>query len=290
MRLHHWIALGVVAAAPLGADASELRDRVRVKPGGTLSVRLDAGSLEVETHDDHAVEVDAVSSGLGSVRFELSSDGENATLEGRGSSWLGPLLGSGRVRVRVRVPEQYSLDARTGGGSIDIEELGGTARARTSGGSIAIDGARGPVELQTSGGSIRVESVVGDVTARTSGGSIDVSEVTGRIEVRTSGGPIRALDVGGPVLARTSGGSIQVRFSGTPEGEVRTSGGSIEAELPEDAGVDLEARTSGGRVAIDDDFEVQGRIGEERAEVRLNGGGRELKLSTSGGNVRVRAR
>ena len=285
------LALGLLSlVAPVTGATFELHERVAARPGGTLEVRISQGSLEIETHDEPEVRVDLRASGWrgSAIDFALTGDGENARLEGSGPGWVPSILGGAKIRVRIRVPETYSLDLRTGGGAIQIEDLGGSVSARTSGGSIELEGAVGSVDLRTSGGSIRVEEVEGDVTLRTSGGTVDASDVTGRIEARTSGGAIRLRDVGGPVLARTSGGPILVRFSGAPEGSLETSGGSIEAEFPEDEGVDLDARTSGGRVHIEEPLRLSGRMERSRADGEINGGGAELQIRTSGGNIRIR--
>lgn len=277
-----------LALAASNASADDFRDEVNVRPGGTLTVDLAAGSLQVETHDDARVAVDASSSGwLGGLHFTLTSDGENARLVGERSGF--PFLGFG-TRVRVRVPVEYSLDLRTGGGPIDIEAVRGSVRARTSGGSVTLEGAVGPVDLQTSGGPIRIADVQGETRARTSGGPITASEIVGALDVETSGGPIRLQDVAGPVQAHTSGGGITARFSHAAAGELRTSGGSIEVELPEGAGVDLDAETSGGRVSIDGELTVSGELDRSHVRGRLGGGGERLVLKTSGGNIRVRAR
>jgi len=229
--LRHAIVLAFVAALPAGVLSAELefRKRVAVEPGGTLEIELVAGSIEVETNGDPEVSVEAQVEGWAarSIHFELSSDGVDARLVGESRGWFGPFLVAPQVRVKVRVPEKYSIHAETGGGSIEIDHLGGTVVARTRGGWIEIDGANGPVELTTSGGRISAEDIEGDLSVRTSGGEIKISDVTGRVEAHTSGGPIQVHDIGGPVLARTSGGWISVRFSGAPEGDLETSGGSI---------------------------------------------------------------
>lgn len=284
-----YLMAALLLALPALAAAEDFHESVSVEPGGELEIRLDAGSIEVETHDLDEVSADAFSHGglFGrGMRFELTSDGADAELRGEGRGFFG-----GHARVRVRIPRRYSLDARTSGGAIVIEELDGDVKARTSGGKIELDGARGVVELRTSGGSITVSNVEGDVRARTSGGPIRVSDVQGEIEVSTSGGPIRIHDVAGPVKARTSGGWIEVRFSSSPEGEIRTSGGWIAVEIPEGAGVDLDARTSGGRIVLgSDELSLVGDVERNHIEGEINGGGPNLQLRTSGGNVRIHTR
>lgn len=275
--------------SPSLTRAADWSGSVVVEPGGTLEIELDVGRIEVETHDLDEVSVDAYASGgwFGrTMEFELESDGADAELTGEG----GGFFSGGRVRVRVRVPKRYSLDADTSGGSIQIEALEGEVRARTSGGKIVVDGARGDVEVETSGGEIEISSVRGDVEARTSGGPIRLSDVQGEIDVRTSGGSIRLHEVTGPIQARTSGGSIDVRFSARPEGELQTSGGGIHAQVPAGVGIDLEAETSGGRVTVEENLTLAGRIESQRVEAELNGGGPDLRLKTSGGNVRISTR
>jgi hypothetical protein len=282
------LAVGLFAfLLPWVSAAEEYRSSVEVDRGGTLEVDLAVGSIEIDTHDDPQVEVDARSSG--SFRFELSSDGSNARFTGETSGWLG-MLSSGDVSVRIKIPEAFSLELDTSGGEIEIDDVQGDVSARTSGGRIELDGAVGQVDLRTSGGRIQVDDVEGDVRANTSGGSVEVAEVTGEVEVRTSGGHIKVHDVGGPVFARTSGGRISVRFVDAAEGDLETSGGSIEVEMGSDAGIDLDASTSGGRVSIDDDVPVSGTFGRSSVQGKVNGGGPELRLRTSGGNVRLRVR
>jgi DUF4097 and DUF4098 domain-containing protein YvlB len=119
---------------------------------------------------------------------------------------------------------------------------------------------------------------------------VRILEVDGRVEARTSGGPIEILDATGPVFARTSGGSITLRWEDDPEGDAETSGGSIDVEMPDDANVDLDASTSGGRVRIDSDLRLAGRVDSGRVEGPVNDGGPRLRLHTSGGSIRISAR
>ncbi len=283
--------LALLCCLPLAARAAEdFEDEVEARSGGRLRVDLDAGSLEIEGHDEPVVRVDAQASGMGArnVDFELEGEGGEVRLSSDRSGFA--LFGGAQVRVRVRVPHRFSLDVRTRGGQVDIEDVEGDVEVRTSGGEVRVDQIVGPVRVETSGGPIHVDQVEGELRARTSGGRIRASEVSGRIDVRTSGGPLELRDVGGPVDARTSGGSIEVRFTGAPQGSLETSGGSIDVEFALGSGARLDARTSGGRVELDGELGFEGRSGPDRAEGELGGGGPALRLRTSGGNIVLRAR
>jgi hypothetical protein len=280
------VCMGLLLA--LSAAADDFRESVSARSGGTLTVALPAGSIVIETHDQDSVDVEASSSGWsGGLHFELTSDGTNAKLEGRRGAWI---FGAFGARARVRVPEHYSLELKTAGGSIEIESVQGSVKAHTSGGSIELDGAVGPVELSTSGGPIRVENVHGNTRLSTSGGGITASEVVGAVDAETSGGSIRISDIDGAVRASTSGGGISVRFSGAPAGDLGTSGGSIEVEFPEGSGAELSARTSGGQIHVEPELAVSGEIDSGRVRGRIGPGGAKLELETSGGNIRVRER
>ncbi len=285
------LAIAILGSPAPSAIAKDYEDRIAARPGGRLQVDLASGSVEVESHDDNEVRVDAQVGGVGarSRDFRLSGNGVDVFFSADVGGWA-QLLGSTRLRVRFKVPEHYDLDIRTRGGSIEIEEIRGEVVARTSGGSVEADAIEGDVDLRSSGGSIEAKEIRGNLVARTSGGRIRASEISGDVEAQTSGGPIKIKDVGGGVVLHTSGGGISVRFTDDPEGQVETSGGNIEIEFPEDAGVDLDARTSGGRVEVEHGSAVRGRLERSRVVGKINGGGRTLQLRTSGGSIRVRAR
>jgi len=282
------LLLPLFGAGPAAAD--DLWRSVPAQAGGSLRVDLDGGSVEVVGHAEPSVRVSARTAGLGSrsFDFDLQSQGREVRLSGDLSGWLGML--DPTVRVRVRVPSRFDVEVRTSGGDVVVEDLEGAVTLRTSGGAVEVHHVRGPVELRTSGGEVRAAAVRGDLEARTSGGRIHASEVEGAVDARTSGGPIQIYDVSGSVEARTSGGPIAVRFTRPPRGRLETSGGGIDVEFPAGSGVDLDARSSGGRVEVDPRVAVRGSSEAGRVEGAIHGGGGELRLRTSGGSIHVRER
>lgn len=280
------LLLAVAGSAAPGA-ADDFEARVPVKAGGELRVELASGSVEIERHDELTVRVEARIGGWRpeSSTFTVTPKNGNVRIRGSAGGFLGRL---GRAsRVHVRVPAEYSVDIRTNGGSVTVEELRGSVKVRTSGGRIEVGQIEGSVELYTTGARIDVQEIVGNVKARTSGARIEIDEVTGSVDAETSGARIEAHDVGGPVRLRTSGSSISVRFTGPPAGVVETSGASIEIEIPENAGADIDARTTGGRVELDEDFSFQGSHSRDRVKGKIGGGGKRLTVHTSGANIRI---
>ncbi len=275
-----------------------------VSEGGALTMDVERASIEVDTQKGETVKVKVVLEAKTSsqsraqeifddYKIDFKHTGSDVTIEADWKGGRGFFSGGNRIRVHfmVTVPEQYDLDLRTSGGSISVSDIQGEVKANTSGGSLKIETVKGEVQARTSGGSIRLEGCTGDADVKTSGGSIRIGKVHGEVKANTSGGSISVDEVMGRINAHTSGGSISVYISKQPAGDcsLRTSGGSITAKLAEDIKVDVDAKTSGGRVTTD--FPVTTRTGElskHKLQAQINGGGPELYLRTSGGNIRIR--
>jgi hypothetical protein len=122
--------LWILASQP--ASARDYEDRIAVEPGGHLRIEIEAGAVEVEGDDEDELRVEASASGMASpMRFELHRDGDEVRLTGQRGG-VGSWLDGGRVRVRVRLPTEFSVEIRTGGGAIEVEDLEGSLDARTS--------------------------------------------------------------------------------------------------------------------------------------------------------------
>ena len=248
---------GAITCIALVSSAYVLADTTKTtldaKSGGTLYLKTDVGSVEIDTHNRDEVLLEVFKDGRDADEFEVTheSKGKDVNIYGEvDSGWGSRQL---RVEFKITVPENYNLEIETAGGSIDIEDL------------------------------------TGDVDAHTSGGSINVGKITGDVELDTSGGSITTEEIFGPLDAHTSGGSINVTFANqlTEDAELDTSGGSITAYLIPDIKVDINASTSGGRVKSQ--FDVDGRIKKHSVRGKINGGGPTLKLHTSGGSIKIRS-
>jgi DUF4097 and DUF4098 domain-containing protein YvlB len=93
------------------------------------------------------------------------------------------------------------------------------------------------------------------------------------------------------VQARTSAGSITVQFAAQPKEacDLSTTGGSITVKIAEGLAFDVNARATGGRVSTELPI-TSTVLGEHKAEAlegKLSGGGPELTLKTSAGNIRI---
>lgn len=299
--LHHRaiLVLGLAAASVLASPSIGHADTVErtfaVSPGGTLKLDTDQGSVEVRSvpGDQVRVRVEREARSGRDDDFELRFEqvGPDVTVEGEAPErWGWGSWNRFRVRFQVEVPERYNLDIDTSGGSIDVADLEGDVDCRTSGGSIRVADIDGRVDCRTSGGSIDVGRIEGSVLAKTSGGSIHIDRSGGSVVAKTSGGNVTVNEVFGAIEASTSGGSVRATLTSQPLADCRlsTSGGRIEVTLAESIALDLDASTSGGRVEVEMPVLVQGTIGRTSINGRINGGGPQLYLRTSGGSIYVK--
>ncbi|UCH61885.1 MAG: DUF4097 family beta strand repeat protein [Fidelibacterota bacterium] len=318
-----WVALLVLAtslSARPADDSGKITRSFNVDYGGTLTVDTERGSIEVTTTRAKNVEVEItrkVSFGwagdadeiLEDFEIEFDHSGKDVSIVAesrRGWGWFGRNIRL-RIHYAITVPEKYNLDLATSGGSIKIADLEGDVKCetsggslnisqikgsiygRTSGGSITLKGSDGEADLKTSGGGINIGQVAGHVEAHTSGGSIYIDEAGGEVEVSTSGGSIHVSEVQGTIRASTSGGSIRATISKQPKSDcsLKTSGGGVTVHLAEGIKVDVDAKTSGGNVRCEMPIMVQGLLGKNEVKGKVNGGGPELYLRSSGGPVRI---
>jgi len=267
-------------------------ETIAVQPGGTLYLDLDGGQVWVGSHAEHSVRIQASARGwsAGMVDFFVEEVGNDVQFDASVDGWLPFLMGRPRIRVHAWVPEEYSVEVETAGGAVSVCDVGGRVGVHTRRGAIDVGGVRGPVWLRSAGGHIEVDDLAGDLRAYTAAGHIEIADVTGDVALRTGGGRIQVQNAGGQVDAHTSGGRIDVHFAHEPCGRLRTGGGSIAVELPAEAGADLDARTSSGRVIVEPPLASAPAAGGRQLRGALNGGGLALELRTGGGNIRLRAR
>ncbi len=291
------------AVDPANATFAAASDRViektfDVRPGGLLNLDTRIGRVDVEGWERDEVrlkiEVTGRSRYVDDIEFfiESSDDGVDIRAEvPRVRSFFGDWGRGLNIKYTIMLPFEYNLNIRTSGGSLSLKKVDGDIDARTSGGSINAEQLTGAMNLRTSGGSINVKRLNGDIVLSTSGGSISVNGAYGTLETKTSGGSIRLSDIDARVEARTSGGRITLTHVGENKGiNLRTSGGSITANLPESINADISARTSGGRVSTDFPITVVGSISGSSIEGKIGDGGPEIILRTSGGGIKINKR
>jgi hypothetical protein len=101
----------LLLAIALPASADPFSGSLRALKAERLRIEIDRGSVDVFTHADASVHVQADSRGLGasSVRFELVREGRDVVLRARTEEWLEWLSEGPRLNVVVWIPEHLEV-------------------------------------------------------------------------------------------------------------------------------------------------------------------------------------
>lgn len=126
---------------------------------------------------------------------------------------------------------------------------------------------------------------------------IEVKNMEGEVEVSTLNGSIKCLDVTGPLVLNSVSGDIEVNISKLNQNSptsISLISGDLDFTLPVNsaANLDMSALTGG----VYTDFEIKTepnarnlrRVGGNNIETKLNGGGVELSLNCTSGNIYLR--
>lgn len=217
-----------------------------------------------------------------------------------------------------RVAGNYDFAAELGQ-NVFIGEIEGFARVASGGGEVVlgrVSGAcrvgsqGGPINLGEIGGAVDARTMAGDVTVgnakqgghlSTGGGSVVVRRSGGKLDIETAGGDVIVSESSGGVVAETRSGDIRVRLDARGAAEasdLRTGRGNAIVELPKDAKVSIDATITmpaDGANRFESEFPgltvVRERVGDGlrvRATGKINGGGPQLTINVTNGNVALR--
>jgi DUF4097 and DUF4098 domain-containing protein YvlB len=258
----------LVCACMVQGSAGEKQFTFNVRKGERLEVRLQSGSVAVQTWEKDEV----------TLRIHSMDDGdlEDVTAVQGGGKILVEDNGADELQVVARVPVNFNLEIRTGGGDIGIKgTVVGEVRTTTGGGDVAVGKTTGTVSVQTAGGDIQTEEINGDARLNTAGGGVSVKGVTGQAEIVTAGGDMIIGAIGKMLRASTAGGDVRVESTGN-DCDVSTAGGNIIAGSCVGR---TNLRSSGGDIEL--------RSGKGNVSVSTAGG--TINLHSTQGSVRARS-
>jgi hypothetical protein len=103
------LALGVLGAGT--ASAGDLTQTIAVSGPGRLVLDLDRGNVDVLTHDQSSVHVQARAHGLGasSVHFTLEQSGKDVVLHAKTDEWVEYLNAGPRIQIDIWAPASLEI-------------------------------------------------------------------------------------------------------------------------------------------------------------------------------------
>jgi DUF4097 and DUF4098 domain-containing protein YvlB len=182
------------------------------------------------------------------------------------------------ISLTITVPRKLTINARSGDGSMTIEDIEGDIALNTGDGSITGDDIAGTLNARTGDGSIRITDVRGSVDVTTGDGSITMDGQFRELRAQTGDGSVR-------VDAR-NGSSLDRDWS------VRSGDGSITLDLDRDIDAEISADSRDGSVrASGSRMRVLSRSEDrDSLRARLGSGGRQVRLQSGDGSITISSR
>jgi len=284
-----WALPAVASSGPQNAFDT-IKRSFRVNPGGTLDVDIDFGNVIVESSGDGMVYVEMHRTAgtedaseakqlLARHEWDIEQNGDDVLVESRfeyeGSErWINRNRRDSvfRLKVLVRIPDEYNVEFKTGAGNVTITDVTGLVEGTTGAGNITIGEVRGEVEIRSGSGNIDIAGIDGSIEVTSGAGNLTIGYVTGEIE------------------ANTGAGNIEARMTRQPGGDssVETGAGNVTVYLGDDVGVDVDARASVGSAECDFGLKVNGKWMSKSFEGDVNGGGPALTMRSGVGNVALK--
>ena len=287
------VAAAAVTAGLIGASCtvtvdshSEVaREEKRFTVTGTadLHLRTFDGSIDVRSWDKAEIVVEIEKRGptkasLDELQVVAEQKGNRIELEvkrpGDGSFQIG-FHRSATASLRVSVPRDINLVARSGDGSIKAERVNGRIELRTGDGAINTREVSGELSFVTSDGSVRVDDAQGRLNVDTGDGSVDVGGKFTVVKLHTGDGS---------VIYRAAEGSAM-----SDDWEITTGDGSVSVYLPRQFNAEIDAHTGDGGIRSDlDGLPRPAREESGRTLTgRLGDGGKRLRIRTGDGAIRL---
>jgi hypothetical protein len=280
------------ASLSLAGDLKLLQEKsFTVKDWENVYVNASGADVKIQSWDKMETYVKVYGNQRAEEKLKISIEQDDGTvrviIKKRDSffSWFGSSI---NVKVDIMVPRKHNAHVETSGGDISVTDLTGVFKLFTSGGDINTLNTNGKLKVETSGGDIKLNKHKGEMNMSTSGGDVVCKEVIGDLDASTSGGDVD-LDVSdGMINARTSGGDVSIVYSGVNKGfKASTSGGEVRVKLPSNFQARAHLETSGGTIHNRFNNSRSTKVTHSREEAEFNGGGNNLTLTTSGGDISV---
>jgi DUF4097 and DUF4098 domain-containing protein YvlB len=170
----------------------------------------------------------------------------------------------------VTLPKTSAINAATGSGDVQIQDVGATLKAQSGSGSVRAHGIQGPATLGSGSGDIELQQTgPGDVKAETGSGSIRLNGLNGALKASTGSGDIEAA--GQP----------------TTDWKLSTGSGSVRL-IVGNAHFNLDADTGSGSINVSQPITMQGSLNKHHISGVVNGGGPTIRVGTGSGDIQIK--
>jgi len=238
-RAAQLVTIAILATTICASAEIRKEFRFTVGPRATVSVTNQYGRISVKPGSSNQVVVIAI---LRSDRAEIDQSQSGNRVDIISHLFFEATADTGRVDYEVTVPADASVTLRSSTGPLQAEGL------------------HGDVVLEGSQANIDVRDISdAHVHAKTLNGSVTLSNIhNGHVEVTSVGGDVTLNRVSGPqVQVNSTSGKIRYEgdFGNSGEYYLASHSGDIEASAPNDASIDVTARSVRG--TVENDFPLE---------------------------------
>lgn len=253
--MHHEFA----TPRPLDVDVMNGAGRVEITAADLTETTVDVDCRNRQVADETRVELSPDGSHLvirPPERQFRSTPAISITAAVPAGSRVRSKTGSADLRTRGRLA---ALDAATGSGDTDVDEVDGDVAVRSGSGDLSVGRAGGRVSLKTGSGGLRVGRA-GSVQASAGSGDIGVGEVANTIDAHTASGDVTVESVrAGTTAVQTASGDVRIGVAAGAVArlDISTVTGEPRSELPVDdvapaggSALDVRVHTVTGDITI----------------------------------------
>lgn len=194
------------------------------------------------------------------------------------------------------------VTVRTTTGDVDLTALSGEVRIESTSGDVVLKRMAAAVTIRVTSGDVDADEVKSPLTVRATSGDVKASQIDGTLRIETSTGDVEVLESRGTVSvwtssgdatidtapdslsAQTASGDIEARVTGPPRHVLlKSSSGTVNLELPPNAGGDLDLQTATGAMSVTSAIDVKS-MSRNRLTGSLGGRG-SVEVRTSSGDI-----
>lgn len=250
-------AAAICLLLSLTALAQDFQRSYNLAGGGSINVRNISGDVRVIGYDGQAVVVNGVKEGRNSDRVTIEDQSSGNSID-----------------VRARYPERCDdCDASV---RFEVKVPRGVAYRFNSISSVS--------------GNVDVVGVSGELTAKAVSGEVTVNDVSGSVHASSVSGNVHVGKVGGTANAKSTSGNVEVEIvslEGAGNMDFGSVSGNVRVKLPGNLDAEVSLSTMSGDLKTDFPLTIEkSKHGPgQKANGRLGGGSRNLKMSTVSGDL-----
>lgn len=175
--------------------------------------------------------------------------------------------------IRLPVLEAGEVNMSTTSGDISVKEADTFVSCSSTSGEIIISGGAGDRRVSSTSGDVRVDGLAGSIQANTTSGEILIRGERGEANLESTSGDILFS------VAELTG-----------DASANTSSGEVVMELPKTASLEFEASTASGDINTFFDGDLSFSKKGNHAQGTVGSGERNVRITTTSGDVTVRGR